>query len=148
MGLAAVIQNDAFGMGRQQVDEGLGLGALVGRQGGIAHLHGLVCKAVGKAVGPGLRPDAVFGHVHPVDQAVQIGAAAQHHGGGGQGAGAAAALLEIKPCVYAQIGCQGPGHTGHQQHHGQHQRGHAAAPSVLCLHVCHLPFRSTIVSLF
>ena len=136
VGLPPVIQDDALGMGCQQVDQGLGLGPVVGGQGGVAHLHGLICKAVGQPVGPRGGADAVLGHVHPVGQAVEVGAAAQHHGSGGQGAGAAAALLEVKAGVHIQVSGQRPRHTGHQQHNGQQQRSQTAAPSDSCFQVC------------
>ncbi len=44
VGLAAIIKNDAFRVLGEDLDEGLGLGGLAGRKGGVAHVHRIVCK--------------------------------------------------------------------------------------------------------
>ena len=115
MGLAAVVEDDALRVLGQQLHQHLCLLCVAGGQGGVAHLHGLIVEAVRQPAGPGGALDAVLRHVHPVDQAVQIGAAAEHHGGGGQRAGAAPALLEVEPGVHVQIDGQRPRQAGQQQ---------------------------------
>ena len=78
MGLRAVVQDDAFRVLSQQLDEQLGLFLIIGGQGRIGHLHLPVCKAVGQTIGPGRGAHTVFSHIHPVGPSVKVSAAAQH----------------------------------------------------------------------
>ena len=121
MGLSAVIQHDALRVLRKQGDQGLHFFLFARGQCAVAHLHLLICKAVGKPVGPCCGTDTVLGHSGPVSQAVKIGTAAQHHGCGCQCAGAAAALLEVEACVHVQINRQGRRQAGEHKHQCQHK---------------------------
>ena len=121
MGLAAVIQHDALRMLRQQGNEGLDLFLFAGRQGSVAHLHFLICKAVRETVGPCRGAYAVFCHSGPIRQTIKVRPAAQHHGCGCQRAGAAAALLEIETRVHIQIHCQSSRQAGKHYHQRQHK---------------------------
>ena len=121
VGLAAVVQDDALRVLRKQGDEGLDLFHFAGRQGGVAHLHLLVCKAVRQAVGPCRAAHAVLGDGRPVGQAVEVGAPPQHHGGRSQRAGAAAALLEVEARVHVQVHCKSGRQAGEQKHQRQHK---------------------------
>ena len=121
MGLAAVIQHDALRVLRKQGDQCLHFFLFAGGQCAVAHLHLLICKAVGKPVGPCCGTDTVLGHSGPVGQAVKIGTTAQHHGCGCQCAGAAAALLEVEACVHVQINRQGRRQAGEHKHQCQHK---------------------------
>ncbi len=68
VGLAAIIKNDAFRVLGEDLDEGLGLGGLAGRKGGVANVHRIVCKTVGQTAGPCRALDAVLGHIDPAVQ--------------------------------------------------------------------------------
>ena len=99
VGLAAIIEDDSLGVLGQQLNEHLCLLGVAGGEGGVANLHGLIVEAVGESACPGRALHAVFGHIDPVGQAIQIGTAAEHHRGRSQRAGAAPALLEVEPGV-------------------------------------------------
>lgn len=114
VGLAAIIEDDSLGVLGQQLNEHLCLPGVAGGEGGVANLHGLIVEAVGESACPGRALHAVFGHIDPVGQAVQIGTAAEHHRGRSQCAGAAPALLEVEPGVNVQVNGQRPRQTGHQ----------------------------------
>ena len=119
MGLRAVVQDDAFRVLSQQLDEQLGLFLMIGGQGRISHLHLPVCKAVGQTIGPGRGAHTVFRHIHPVGPSVKVSAAAQHHGSRSQRAGAAPALLEVEPGIHIQVHSQCCGQTGECKHDGE-----------------------------
>ena len=140
MGLAAIIKNDAFRVLGEDLDEGLGLGGLAGRKGGVAHVHRVVCKTVGQTAGPCRALDAVLGHIDPAVQPIEVSAAAEHHGGGGQCAGTAPALLEVESDVHVQV----HGQRGGQQRQYQCQRQHQCRQFFPCVvrcnfHLFHLP---------
>ena len=142
MGLGAVVQNDALRVLLQQGDQHRRFALQTGGQGGVAHLHLLICKAVRKAVGPRRGAHTVLGHVRPVAQPVKVGTAAQHHGCGGQRTGAAPALLEVEACIHVQVHCQCSGQTGKQESKAQYQGQQSFFQGVRCggIHGSVFPF--------
>ena len=126
----------------QQGDQHRRFALQAGGQGGVAHLHLLICKAVCKAVGPCCGAHTVLGHVRPVAQPVKVGTAAQHHGCGGQCTGAAPALLEVETRVHIQVHCQCSGQTGKQKSKAQNQGQQSFFQGVRCggIHGSVFPF--------
>ena len=142
MGLGAVVEDDALRVLLQQGDQHRRFALQTGGQGGVAHLHLLICKAVCKAVGPCCGTHTVLGHVRPVAQPVKVGTAAQHHGCGGQRTGAAPALLEVETCVHVQVHCQCSGQAGKQESKAQYQGQQSFFQGVRCggIHGSVFPF--------
>ena len=142
MGLGTVVKDDALRVLLQQRDQHRRFALQAGGQGGVAHLHFLICKAVRKAVGPCCGAHTVLGHVRPIGQPVKVGTAAQHHGCGSQRAGAAPALLEVEACVHVQIHCQCSGQTGKQKGKAQYQGQQSFSQGVRCggIHGSVFPF--------
>ena len=142
MGLGAVVEDDALRVLLQQGDQHRRFALQTGGQGGVAHLHLLICKAVCKAVGPCRGAHTVLGHVRPVAQPVKVSTAAQHHGCGGQRTGAAPALLEVEACVHVQVHCQCSGQTGKQESKAQYQGQQSFFQGVRCggIHGSVFPF--------